>query len=175
MNGSKVHPSNLLYLGGCLFGIIVVFMVIIYPNITMLRDTDEEILSLSQKVQTQELLYPVYLQLLEEITNKIPTKLPVPKSHKIANNDIARVNETFRAIAEENNVSFISAIPDARTYLEDMGFLSMKVTFAGDFFDLRSLMLGVCRLPYLESIDEMRMETFNRKKRLSFKIKVAQE
>ncbi|MGD9365985.1 MAG: hypothetical protein PVH87_09830 [Desulfobacteraceae bacterium] len=171
---SKVHPSNLLYLGGCLFVIIAVFMVIIYPNITMLRETDEEIQSLSRKVQTQELLYPVYLHLLAEITNKIATKLPVPESQKIANNDLGRINETFRAMAEENNVSFIDAIPDARTYLEDMGFLSMKVTFAGDFFDLRALLLVVCRLPYLESIDEMRMETFNKEKRLSFKIKVAQ-
>jgi hypothetical protein len=175
MGRSKVHLSNLLYLGGCLFGIIAVFMVIIYPNITMLREADEEILSLSRKVQKQELLYPVYLQLLAEITNKIPTKLPVPQNHKIANNDLGRVNETFIAMAEENNVSFISAIPDAKTYLEDMGFLSIKVTFAGDFFDLRSLMLGVCRLPYLESIDEMRMETFKKEKRLSFKIKVDQK
>ena len=46
---------------------------------------------------------------------------------------------------------------------------------AGDFFDLRPLLLAVCKLPYLASIDRMQFETYNNQKRIIFKIKVAQE
>jgi len=175
MGPINVHRSNLLYLGVCMLGIFAFFVVGIYPNLNALKEMDEEITSLSQKVETQELLYPVYLKLLAEITHRIPTKLPIPNSHKISHNDLSLVNETFLTMTSETKARFISAIPDASNYLEDMGFLSINVTFAGDFFELRKILLSMCRLPYLESIDEVRMETFNKEKRIIFKIKVAQQ
>ena len=175
MKSPRIHTSNLLYLGICMLSIIAFFFVGIYPNLKSLDEVDEEIGALNHKVRTQELLYPVYLRLLAEITHRSPTKLPIPKSHKISTNDLTGINKAFMDIANENNATFISAVPDASNYLEDMGYLTLNVSFAGDFFDLRSLLLAVCRLPYLEAIDQMQMETVNEKKRLIIKMKVAQQ
>lgn len=81
----------------------------------------------------------------------------------------------FNKLAEQSGVTFSSAIPDASNYLQDKGYLTMKIDFIGDFFNLRRLLLSICQLPYLESIDQMRIETLQQQKRMSFKMKIAQQ
>jgi len=175
MKAFQFDSSNMIYLGVCLVGIIAFFFVGIYPNINSLREMDQEIEVLNQEVQTQELLFPVYLKLLADITNKIPTKLSVPEREKISHNVLGRINAMFAKMASESNVSFIKAVADASNYLDDKGRLSMTATFSGDFFDLRQLILKICRLPYLESIDEMQIETLKNSKQIKFKIKISQK
>jgi len=136
---------------------------------------DEDISSLKQKVETQALLYPVYLKLLQQITKKVPTNFSAPEKRKISHNQLTKINGLFRQLAEESNVTFNSAIPDASNYLEDMNFFTMNVIFSGDFFNLRKLLLGICQMPFLESIDVMRIQTINQEKRIDFKIKIEQE
>lgn len=175
MPDTKVHPSNLIYLAISLLGIIAFFFVAIYPNMSVLESMDEDISALNRKAERQTLLYPVYLKLLQEVTQTLPTKLPTPEKIKISHNDLSHINELFRQLASESRVTFDSAIPDASNYLEDMGYFSMNVVFSGDFFNLRKLLLDICKMPFLESIDVMRIETLNQEKRISFKIKIEQE
>lgn len=174
MKPSRIHSSNFLYLGLCFIGIIAFLLVGIYPNLKAIDEIDEEISLLKQKAQEQELLYPVFQKLLVEITHKIPTKLTIPEKRKISHNDLSHINSTFLSLASKNKVSFVHAIPDASNYLEDKGFLTMNVAFTGDFFNFRNLILDICYLPYLESIEKMQIETLKEHKRISFTIKVAQ-
>ena len=168
-----MHPSNLIYIIICLLGVVIFGMVGIFPNSAAMDSMEEDIAALTTKVQTQELLFPVYQQLIKEVTQKIPSKLPLPAERQSAHNDLGRINELFSRLAEESGVIFSSAAPDAISYLEDTGHLTMNVNFSGDFFKLRKLLFHVCQLPYLESIEEMRFETDQVKKRLSFKLKLA--
>ena len=171
----KIHPSNLIYLGISLLGIVAFFFVAIYPNMSVLESMDEDISALNQKAERQTLLHPVYVKLLQEVTQSMPTKLPTPEKIKISHNDLSHINEFFRQLASDSGVTFDSAIPDASNYLEDMGYFSMNVVFSGDFFNLRKLLIDICQMPFLESIDMMRIESFNQQKRISFKIKIEQE
>ena len=171
----KIHPSNLIYFAICMFAIIAFFFIGILPNLSGLKSIDEDISGLKQKVETQALLYPVYLKLLQQITQKTPTIFSAPEKRKISYNQISQINDLFRQLATESKVTFNSAIPDASSYLEGMGYLTMNVVFSGDFFNLRELLIGICQLPFLESIDRMRIETINQEQRFSFKIKIEQE
>lgn len=175
MNGFKLQASNIVYLIICVLGVLAFCLVGIWPNSMAIKEAEQEIEQLSQKVQTQELLYPVYRELIKEVTRNTPSKLPVPKKDKIPRNDLSMVNTTFMNIAQENNTTFTSAIPDASSYLEDTGHLVMNVTYGGDFFNLRGLLLRICQLPYLESIEEMRLETTGNTKQMRFKLKFIQE
>ena len=175
MKKLKIHPSNITYLTICLLSMVAFFFVGIYPNLSALEEMDAEIETLHRDVRTQELLFPVYQRLIREVTRKVPTELSVPEKSRISANDLVRVNEMFNQLATESNVTFSSAIPDASNYLEDKGYLTMKVDFIGDFFNLQRLLLGICQLPYLESIDQMRIETLRQQKRMSFKMKIAQQ
>ncbi len=175
MPNTRIHPSNLIYLVICLLGITAFFCVGIYPNLSALKDMDEDICVLQQKAETQTLLYPVYLKLLQQITQKVPTEYTVPPKTRISHNDISRINDLFRQLATQSDVTFKSAFPDASNYLEDVDDLTMNVIFNGDFFNLRKLLLGICQMPFLVSIDNMRIETLDQEKRISFKIRIEQE
>ena len=174
MANLRIHSSNLIYIIICTLGILIFAVVGIYPNSTAMDRLEADIAELNTKVQTQELLFPVYQQLIREVTQKIPSTLPLPDKSQSAQKDLGRINEMFTKMAEESDVVFSSAAPDAASYLEDTGHLTMNVNFSGDFFKLRKLLLSVCRLPQLDSIEEMRLETDQGNKRLSFKLKLAQ-
>ena len=175
MGKLTVQSSNLTYFIICLLGIAAFFFVGIFPNFSALRDMDDEIAQLHDKVKTQEMLFPVYQKLVQEITTQVPTTLPLPEKQKISHNDLAGINEMFDRLARENHVVFNRAVPDVSNYLNDTGYLAMNVDFTGDFFDLRNLLMSICQMPYLETIDEMRIETRKQTKHIEFKIKINQE
>jgi hypothetical protein len=170
----SIHPTNLIYMGFCILGVVVFSLVGIYPNSSAVDRLEAEIAELNTKVQTQELLFPVYQQLIKEVTHKIPSKLPLPDRVESTQNDLGRINSLFSKMAEDSDVIFNSASPDAVSYLEDTEHLTMNVNFTGDFFKLRNLLLSICQLPYLGSVEEMRLETDQGKKRLSLKLKLKQ-
>ncbi len=174
MANFKIHPSNLIYVIICLLGVVVFAMVGIYPNSVAMDTLEADIAELDQKVQAQELLFPVYQKLIKEVTQKIPSKLPLPEKSQRTQKDLGRINDMFSKLAKESDVVFSSASPDAVSYLEDTEHLTMNVNFNGDFFKMRKLLLSVCRLPYLGEIKEMRFETDQGNKRLSFKLKLKQ-
>lgn len=175
MSSFKIQPSNLIYLTICLLGILALCLVGIWPNAAEIKEANQQIETLKQQVKTQEMLYPVYRELIKEATQKTPLKLPVPEKNKIPRNDLNLVNKAFLQLAKDNNVTFSSAVPDASSYLEDTGHLVMNVEYSGDFFQLRGLLLGICQLPYLEAMESMTIETQKDTKRMGFKLKFVQE
>ncbi len=171
----KIHPSNLVFLAICILGIAIFLLVAVYPNSRTMKEMDSEIADLNQKVQNQELLLPVFRELIKEVTQKVPAKLPLPDKGKISPNDLARINKMFSDLATESGVAFNSAIPDPSSYLDDTGYLTLNVSFIGDFFNLRKVLLDICRLPYLESMEQIRLQTENQGKRMRLKLRIAQE
>jgi hypothetical protein len=173
MPNLRIHPSNIIYSAICLAGVAAFYFVGIYPNMKAMNQIDESIVSLSQKVESQALLYPVYKKLIKDVQQSIPEKLPLPGRHKIARSDLGRINEIFTKMAKNHDVVFESAIPDASSYLDESGNLSLNVNFNGDFFNFQNLLFDICRMPYLESIKQMRIETDKVKKRLLLKLVLA--
>ena len=78
-------------------------------------------------------------------------------------------------MANESEVLFESAVPDASSYLDESGQLTISVTFSGDFFNFRRLLLGICKLPYLKSIDELKLMTDSTVRRIQLKLRLNQE
>lgn len=170
----KINSSNVTYLVICMLGIIAFFFVGIFPNKAALSEMDDEINQLRNTVKTQELLFPVYQRLIKEVTTKVPTTLSLPGQKRLTPAELAAINREFRRLAKENDVVFVNAAPEVTNYFEDVEHLTMRVAYSGDFFNLRNLLLSICQLPWLESIDEMRIASQEQQKRLALKIKVAQ-
>jgi hypothetical protein len=171
----KISSSNILYAAVCLVGIAAFFLVGIYPNMRSQDQLDADVTTLSQKVQSQELLYPIYRQLIKEVQQPIPTKLLLPDEGKLSSGDLNQISDMFRDIATKSDVVFEHAVPDASSYLEDAGYLTMHVSFSGDFFNFNKLLFNLCGLPYLESIDQMRIESEQANKLIDFKLKLVQQ
>ena len=171
---SKLHSSSLLYLVICSMGVIAFCLVGIFPNFKTMEELDGSIINLNAKVQRQELLFPIYSQLIKTIQHQAPD-LPIPQKTKLPQKEITQLNQLFNKMAQKRDVIFESASPDAASYLEDSGFLTMNLIFHGDFFKFRDLILDICQLPYLGSIDELSISPGPNGNQMRLKIKLDQE
>jgi hypothetical protein len=170
----KLHRSNLVYIAICTASIAAFFLVGIYPNSRSMDQLEESIVDLSAKVKDQELLYPVYQELIKQVQQKIPKELPVPAQKKISRDALGNINGVFMEIAKQSQVTFENAVPDPSSYLEEGGLLTINVRFSGDFFHFRELIFDLCRLPYLDSIDQMQIESVDNMKRIALKLRLIQ-
>lgn len=171
----KISSINLLYVAVCLVGIAAFFLVGIYPNMRSMDQLDADFTELTNKVQSQELLYPIYRELIKEVQQPISAKLLLPDEGKLTSRGLSQISDLFRDIAAKSGVVFESAVPDASSYLEDASYLIMHVSFSGDFFSFNKLLFNLCALPYLESIDQMRIESEQANKLIVFKLKLVQK
>jgi hypothetical protein len=173
MPTSRIHPSNIIYTAICLAGVAAFYLVGIHPNARALDQVDENIADLNHKVESQALLYPVYQRLIRDVQKTMPEKLPLPERDKIARSELGRINEIFARMAKAHDVVFENAIPDASSYLDESGSVSLDVNFNGDFFNFQNLVFDICRMPFLDTIEQMRIETDKTKKRLRIKLVLA--
>ncbi|MBI5894511.1 MAG: hypothetical protein HZB24_00340 [Desulfobacterales bacterium] len=171
----KVHSSNLIYLVICGTGVIAFLLVAILPNLSAMDQIEADISQLSQKVQNQDLLHPIYMELMKRVQQKTPQDLPFPAKSKISKKEIAGMDAVFQALAKESGVTFISAVPDASSYLEESGHLTMNVAYEGDFFNFKKLLVDICKLPYLRSIEQMQVKTEADTKKIQLKLSLDQE
>ena len=172
---SKMHPQNLIYLVTSCGGILAFVLLFIFPNSGEISDLDNELDAVQLKIHEQELLNPIYKELIKQAQKEMPSDLPVPEAGKIEKRTIAEINDVFTGLAKESEVIFESAVPDAASYLDESGLLTISVTFSGDFFNFRRLLLGICKLPYFKSIKELKMGTESSVKRLQLKLQLNQE
>ena len=170
----KIHSSNLIYLAVCGAGVIAFLLVAVFPNMSAMGQMETDIAQLSQKVQHQELLHPLYMELIKRVQQNVPQDLPMPTGSKVSKREIADIGEVFQTLAKESGVIFVNATPDVSSYLEDSGHLTMNVAYEGDFFNFRKLLLKICQLPYLRAIYQMQVKTEKDMKRIQLKLSLNQ-
>jgi hypothetical protein len=171
----KVHSSNLLYLAICSAGVIAFLFVAIIPNMSAMDQIEEDIVQLSRKVQSQGLLHPIYMELIKRVQQKTPQDLPLPARNKVSRKESDDIDQVFMALAKESGVNFVSAAPDASSYLEESGRLIMNVAYEGDFFNFRKLLVNICKLPYVRAIEQMQVKAETEMKRIHLKLSLDQE
>ena len=167
---NKPHSSNLFYLAICGICILAFIVVGIYPNHIAMGQMDEEINTLRAKIQSQKLLHPIYMKLIQQMQQKQPEGLPLPEKKTIDKDDIESINDKFFSIAQSSAVSFETAAPDPSSYLEETSRLTMNVVFSGDFFNLRRLLMNISQQPYLNNIDQLEMTTVGDRKQIRLKL-----
>jgi hypothetical protein len=171
----KIHSSNIVFLTICVVGIVVFFLVGIYPNMRSIAELNAEDTALTQKVASQELLYPIFRQLIKEVQQPIPTKLVLPEESSLSQQELNQINAIFRRSAQHSGTEFLRAVPDASSYLDDADHLSIQVSFKGDFFNLRNLLFDLCALPFLDAIDQMSLESGAGEKIIELKLSLLQK
>jgi hypothetical protein len=174
MSKLKIDSSNIVYLVICVSGMALFMVVGIFPNLFAMKQLDDDLIAMQVQIDTQALLNPLYRKLIEEVLLPLPIDLPLAPASKIDQSNLARLNETFTTIAQASGVVLQSAVPDVGGYREDSGRLSVNVVFSGDFFDFRNLLMQLCSLPFLKTIEHLRLETKQEHKQLSLKMELLQ-
>jgi hypothetical protein len=90
----------------CGAGIIAFVFLIILPTQNTSAQLDKEILKISDRIEEQRILKPVFESLLKRAKKKNPTDLPATKTAKLDRSDISKLSEDLQEMAFRNGLIF---------------------------------------------------------------------
>jgi len=155
--------------------ILVISMLMIYPDYRTMATLDKNIQQLNAKLETQKLLFPVFQKMLTEIDLKLPEGVSIVKEEKLSQEQAAGIVPVFYELAGRFEVKVVEASPDMDSTLNGSGLLLMNIVAAGDFFKLREFLITLESLPYLEKIEQIKLQDVDGDKHVRLKIWLAKE
>jgi len=143
-----------------LFGavILIVGLLMIYPNYRTLTALDRNIWQLKVNIENQKLLFPLFQRLLKEINLKLPEGVSEPKQEKLSPEKEQTIVSTFHGMADSVGLKVLEISPDVASTLDGSGYLLMNLAMEGDFHKIRELLLEVGKLPYLGKIERIKLQ-----------------
>ena len=175
MEIGRYSQRSLFYFA--LFGavILVVILLLIYPDYRTLAALDKSIIHLNAKIETQKLLFPLFQKMLTEIDLKLPEGAAFPKEEKLTQEKAEGIVSVFYELAGKFRLKVVEISPDVESTLDGSGFVLMNVVVNGDFSELREFLLELGNLPYLEKIEQIKLQNTEAGKEVRLKIWLVKE
>jgi len=175
MEIGKFSQRSLFYFA--LFGavILVVILLLIYPDYRTLAVLDKNIKQLNARIETQKLLFPLFQKMLTEIDLKLPEGAAFPKAEKLTQEKAESMLSVFHELAGKSGLKVLEVSPDVESTLNGSGFVLMNVVVRGDFFMLREFLLELGNLPYLEKIEQIKLQNIEDGKEFRLKLWLVKE
>ena len=158
----------------CAVGIVVFWVLIIFPSQKTADELDQEIERLNSRIEEQRILTPVFHNLLERAKMKGPSELPSPEKSKLTYGDMNEISKEFQDIAGRHNLKLEEITTDVNSLMQESGYLVMRLHLSGDFFDIRKFLIDIGSIPSLEHIEEISIRSGKASKELKLKIWLAQ-
>ena len=172
---SKLPTKNvmliILFGGGFLFFVLLS----IFPNYIAYSNIDLEINTLKNQIEEQKILSPIFTDLSDKAKFEDSGNLPFPKKEKLSKDETANISGIIQDIIRRNDYTLDSILTDVDGLMEDSGMLKMSIEMTGDFMNLRSMILQLGTLPYLEHIEYIRINNQSRNQKVRMKLWIAQE
>ena len=159
----------------CAVGILAFFVLIILPSKTTSADLDQEIESLTVRIEEQRILTPVFHSLLKRAKMEGPSGLPSPKKSKLTHGDMNAISTVFQDFAGRRNLKLEEITTDDSSLTQESGYLLMRLRLSGDFFKIREFLIDLGSIPSLEHIEEINIRSAKTTKELRLKIWLAKE
>ena len=158
----------------CAVGILAFFVLIILPSKTTSADLDQEIESLTVRIEEQRILTPVFHSLLNR-AKALGPKLPSPEKSKLTHADMIAIPTVIRDFAGRRNLKLEEIATDDSSLTQESGYLLMRLRLSGDFFKIREFLIDLGSIPSLEHIEEINIRSTKTTKELRLKIWLAKE
>ena len=124
---SSVLPTqSLIYFLICGAGILVFVLLIIIPSQKTVAELDKDIVKLSDRIDEQRMLKPVFDSLLSRVKAKKPIELPVVKKEKLNLGDISKISESLQGSAARYDLRLLDIQTDVNTLSDKAGYLLMR-------------------------------------------------
>ena len=172
MSNFKIYPGTVINLVICTGCILLFILFVIYPLQISTTRTDQEIDHLKSRIEEQEILYPVYKDLLKHIGKKIPKGTFADNSEKSIQYDSSNITLLIQKIATDNNLEVVSIIYDIGSLIDDSGDMLIDVSASGAFHDFRNFLTGLDRILCLSSIKEIEIKESENSKNLLLGLKI---
>ena len=104
---SLLPTQSLINILLCGTGIILFIFLIIIPNQNIADDLDQEMDKLSDRIEQQRILRPVFDSLLARAKREHSTDLPSIKMEKLDRGDVNKISKALQDIAGRNHLKII--------------------------------------------------------------------
>ena len=172
---SRPLAQSFLILIICAVGILVFFMLIILPSKKTSAELDQEIESLTVRIEEQRILTPVFHSLLKRAKMEGPSELPSPKKAKLTHGEMNAISKVFQDFAGRYNLKLEEITTDDSSLMQESEYLLMRLRLNGDFFNIRKFLIEIGSIPSLEHIEEINIKSNKTSKELGLKIWLAKE
>jgi len=172
---SKLPTKNVMVI--ILFGGGIIFFVLlsIFPNYIAYSNIENEINMLKSQIEEQKILSPIFSDLSKKASFQDPESLPFPKKEKLSKNETSNISGIIQDIILLNDFKLNSILTDVGGLMDGSGILKINIEISGDFMNLRNLILQLGTLPYLEHIENIRIDNTTDRQLILLKLWVAQE
>ncbi len=172
-NSPTLPKKTVTYLLICVGGILGFFVFAVHPNQKSLAGLDMEIKKLDGQIKEQKILFPVYETLLKKGKFKKPGAFPFPQKAKLGRHETERISLIFGEKARKSNLSLVDVIPDVESLSEDSGVLTVNMLMKGNFLDFRDFLIHLGEIPYVENIEEIKIQPAEGIKEFSLKVSLS--
>jgi hypothetical protein len=159
----------------CAVGILAFFVLIILPSKKTSAELDQDIESLTVRIEEQRILTPVFHSLLKQARIKPSPRLPSPQKSKLTHGDMNAISTVFQDFAGRHNLKLEEITTDDNSLTQESGYLLMWLRLSGDFFKIREFLIKIGSIPSLEHIEEITIRSTKTSKELRLKIWLAKE
>jgi hypothetical protein len=171
----QLHPRSIAFILFCTVGVLAVGIVGLYPNHRNAIELEQRLEDVKAKLANQQLISPVYRQLMEKAKPLDSKGLAGPTYTDAGVAEIDHFPSLVAEIAGKNRMVVEHVAPDLKSYEESSNALRMNVALAGDFFDFRQMLIDMGSIPYLQHIEEIRIESGERAKKFSVRLLLNQQ
>jgi hypothetical protein len=156
--GARIPQQSIIYIGVCLFGLLIFLFAGIVPTAKTLGVLDRQIEEANHQLQVQKTLSPL-IQSLESRSQKKESRiLPLPERGRLPQAQIQTLPMTFGTAAKAAGMSLVSAIPNLNALTGDAQFLSVDAVLRGNFLQFRKFLIQIGSLPYVHHIEEITIQ-----------------
>ncbi|MBT8352406.1 MAG: hypothetical protein KJO26_14400 [Deltaproteobacteria bacterium] len=156
-------------------GILVFIVLAILPAMERSAGLDMEIKKIKGAMDEQKILTPVYDNLLRKTKFKKTKGIEAPKKKKLAQGDTRKIIQQLNNIANSSNIKLVDVTPDVDTLIGGSGYLLLKINAQGEFINLHKFLFQLCELPFLESIEQIKINSIRTTKEFRLKVWMSQE
>jgi Tfp pilus assembly protein PilO len=169
-NLSVLPTQSLIYFLVCGVGILAFVFFIILPAQKTSAQLDKDILKISDRIEEQKILKPVYQSLLRQTRKKPPTDLPAIRKAKLDRADINKLSKDLQQTALRHGLKIQTMNTALSTLIGKSAYLQTRLKLTGAFPDFRDFLMALGTIPSLEIIEEIQIRAIEGSR--EFKIKV---
>jgi hypothetical protein len=172
---SILPTQSLILFLFCAAGILAFVFVIILPTHTTSVQLDKDILKISDRIEEQRILKPVFESLLKRAKKKNPTNLPDIKPAKLDRADISKLSEDLQEMAFRHGLKVQNMNTDVSALIGKNSHLQMSLNLTGEFLDFRDFLVDLGTIPSLEVIEEIKIQAIEGSREFKIKMWLAQK
>ena len=172
---SILPTQSIVYCLICGAGIIAFVFLIIIPSQNTSAELDRDIAKVTDRIEEQRILRPVFDSLLKRARQEEPTELPAVQEVNPANGGIDEITDLLRSIALRHGLEMKDISTDVTALMKDNKNMSMRIDLAGKFMQFRDFLLDLSAISTLEQIEEIQIRAIEGTREYGLKIRMTQK